>query len=300
MVTLQFRMMDLAILLSCVLPISCQVLNDQTEVGVAGDETEVGVVGAEAEVGVMVSQMVRHHLEDCHLVVLTTTQHSHVFYNILRHLSEGMVAGVVVEAEWVFSLDHHLQGLWGDSRTTCRGLIFDITAKSNATSALQLLESSELWKSPETLVVVVGWKSGVKAVLLHHTFRNSINALYLALHSTTVTRNRNSLRKRVLGQQCESVESSVWIYRRCLYCNNGKADVKLIRKGNFTSVQEADSLFPDQFKNFMGHQFRIVSVQYFPYIDYERNTNLPGTTVTLSDSLDARLLDTFSVSMNFT
>ncbi|XP_069189679.1 glutamate receptor ionotropic, kainate glr-3-like [Procambarus clarkii] len=55
----------------------------------------------------------------------------------------------------------------------------------------------------------------------------------------------------------------------------------------------------DQFKDFMGHNFHVVSVPYFPYVDYQ-DTNVSGGTITLVDSLDARLLDTFSPKLNFT
>ncbi|XP_069936951.1 uncharacterized protein, partial [Cherax quadricarinatus] len=39
---------------------------------------------------------------------------------------------------------------------------------------------------PETVVVVVGRRNGVKDVLLHHSFRNTVNALYLTLHDLTL------------------------------------------------------------------------------------------------------------------
>ncbi|XP_042233809.1 glutamate receptor ionotropic, kainate 4-like [Homarus americanus] len=50
----------------------------------------------------------------------------------------------------------------------------------------------------------------------------------------------------------------------------------------------------------MGHKFKIVAVSYFPYIDYKRNSDKPGSEVTLKDSLDARLLEAFASVLNFT
>ena len=50
----------------------------------------------------------------------------------------------------------------------------------------------------------------------------------------------------------------------------------------------------------MGHQFRVVTKKYFPYIEYERITDLPGTLVTLKDSLGTRITDLLGRKLNFT
>ncbi|KAG7162357.1 hypothetical protein Hamer_G007875, partial [Homarus americanus] len=61
---------------------------------------------------------------------------------VYRHMGVGVAAGVVVEAGWVLSQDqlvqdHLLQGLWGDTRTTCRALILDLTAKTSTDVVLK-------------------------------------------------------------------------------------------------------------------------------------------------------------------
>ncbi|XP_042233419.1 glutamate [NMDA] receptor subunit 1-like [Homarus americanus] len=254
------------------------------------------------DVGVMVSQVVEHHLTGCHLVLITTTQHSHVFSSTSRHIRSTVEAGVVVEAGWVLSQDqqtqdHLLQGLWGDTRTTCRGLILDLTANDSAAFPLRFLESAMLWKLSETRVVVVGGRAEVKHVLLHHTLRNTVHAFYVALPDLTLhtpPRNSSSRLRKDLPQKA-SVSERVWVYRRCLYCNNGEADVQLILEPNITS-----SLFHNQFQNFRGHRMRIVSVPHFPYMDYERKINMRGGIVKPRDSLDTRLITSFSAALNFT
>ncbi|XP_071544962.1 glutamate receptor ionotropic, delta-1-like [Panulirus ornatus] len=50
----------------------------------------------------------------------------------------------------------------------------------------------------------------------------------------------------------------------------------------------------------MGHKFRIVTVPYFPYMDYDRKSRLENNRVTTRDSLDMRLINTFSETLNFT
>ncbi|KAG7162347.1 hypothetical protein Hamer_G007863, partial [Homarus americanus] len=113
---------------------------------VGGPVEQVGV-----DVGVMVSQVVEHHLIGCHLVLISTTPHSHVLSILIR-----------------------------------------------------FLVSAKLWKFPETRVVVVGGKPGVGDVLLHHIFRNTVHALYLAFSDiapNTPPRLGNSRLRKSLPQE---------------------------------------------------------------------------------------------------
>ncbi|XP_071524235.1 glutamate receptor ionotropic, delta-1-like [Panulirus ornatus] len=50
----------------------------------------------------------------------------------------------------------------------------------------------------------------------------------------------------------------------------------------------------------MGRKLRIVTVPYFPYMDFRRDRDVPGTTVTPKDSIDTRLIYTFAKALNFT
>lgn len=50
----------------------------------------------------------------------------------------------------------------------------------------------------------------------------------------------------------------------------------------------------------MGHKFRIVTVPYFPYMDYDRKSRDHSNKVMPRDSLDVRLINTFSKALNFT
>ncbi|XP_071536195.1 uncharacterized protein [Panulirus ornatus] len=151
-----------------------------------GPEAKVAV-----DVAVMVRQVVKQHLSGCHLVLVTTSSDSNMFSNILRSMKTSVDGVVLVEAGKVFSQDqldqdHLLQGLWGDTRTTCRALILDLTSttsnnnyNNSAHLSLRLLELSGMWKLSDTRVVAVGGRVGVEAVLLHSSLRNTIHALYL-------------------------------------------------------------------------------------------------------------------------
>ncbi|XP_069943810.1 ionotropic receptor 21a-like [Cherax quadricarinatus] len=259
------------------------------------------------QVSVMVNQVVEHHLSGCHLVLITTSQHSHITSAILRNLAESVEAGMVVEAGSVsskYQLEQVLlfKGLWHDVRTICRGLIIDLTDTNSTSLVLGLLEESGLWMLPETVVVMVGGMSTVKEVLLHHSLRNTVNALYLALddvylHLPPLYQYKRLM--KVLTQE-RVKRRGVMVYRRCLFCNNGEADVQLIHLGNLHSFDLiTDNLFPDQFHNFNGHMVRVSSSRFFPYSDYTSQTGEQASLITLRDCIDSRLLSVFSSAYNF-
>ncbi|XP_042233417.1 uncharacterized protein LOC121873784 [Homarus americanus] len=288
----------LVVLAATVMTISSVASQDMV-----GPVEQVGV-----DVGVMVGQVVEHHLTGCHLVLITTTQHSHVFSSIIRHMGVSMEAGVVVEAGWVLSQDqvaqdHLLQRLLGEVKTTCRALILDLTTNNrSADIALRLAEVAGLWKTPETRVVVVGGMAGVKDVLLHHSLRNTVHGLYLALHDLTLhtpPRIGSSRLRKALPR--EGVSERVWVYRRCLYCNNGEADVQYFYQWNSTSFYHLSGfLLNEPLQNMMGQKLRVVTLPLFPYMDYSRINDEPGNMVAPKDSLDVRLISTFAAVFNFT
>ncbi|MPC61459.1 hypothetical protein E2C01_055531 [Portunus trituberculatus] len=51
---------------------------------------------------------------------------------------------------------------------------------------------------------------------------------------------------------------------------------------------------------FYGHQFRVVTLSHFPFIDYKPVNDYPGTVIHLTDSLNARMLRTLAFYLNFT
>ncbi|XP_042233750.1 uncharacterized protein LOC121873936 [Homarus americanus] len=262
------------------------------------------------DVGLVVAQTMKHHLTSCQVILITTSQHSHVFSSVLRHTSMYLEASLVVEAGLVFSQDqlaqdHLLQGLWGDSKTTCRALILDLTINTNNTQLiLSLLEAAGMWQLPETRVVVVGLarRAGVKAILLHHSFRNTAHVLYLAMHYPTLhilPRHGHLRLNKVIQVHAEYIR--VRIYRRCLYCNNGEADVQPVLQENITSTVElCRRIISDNehLQDMKGHKFFIVTRPYFPYMDYKPDTDDPETLITARDSLDIRVLNTLAVKLN--
>nr|XP_053634279.1 uncharacterized protein LOC128689814 [Cherax quadricarinatus] len=299
-------------LLGCrIVALAAAVVNSASilsqDVGEPVEQVSVMVNQVVEQVTVMVKQVVEHHLSSCHLVLITTSQHSHITSAVLRSLSESVEAGVVVEAGLMFSkyqLEQKLlfKGLWYDVRTTCRGLIIDLTDINSTSLVLRLLEESGSWMLPETVVVMVGGRSTVKEVLLHHSLRNTVNALYLALHDFNLHLPPLYQYKRLMKNltQERGKRRGVKVYRRCLFCNNGEPDVQLVHLGNLHSFHLiTDNLFLDQFSNFNGHMLRVSSNRFFPYTDYTSGTGEQDSLVTLTDCMDSRLLSVFSSAYNF-
>ncbi|KAK3887009.1 hypothetical protein Pcinc_002628 [Petrolisthes cinctipes] len=50
----------------------------------------------------------------------------------------------------------------------------------------------------------------------------------------------------------------------------------------------------------LGHKFNVITARYFPYMDYSPDSDKPGSTVTLQESVDANLLLSFADKLNFT
>ncbi|XP_069941780.1 probable glutamate receptor [Cherax quadricarinatus] len=262
----------------------------------------VGHVSSSMEqVGVLVKQ----HTSGCHLVLISTTNHSSVFSTIVKQLmeeGEGLVVvdvcqGNFKESRWL----DLLHGIWGDARLTCRALV--ILLNDTVTSlTFSFLEWCGISRRPEVSVIMVGGRERAKDVLLHYTLRNTLNILCIALHE------REYNQEPVLGSRLtkedhlsDREEKQVWVYGRCLYCNEGEARVQLLYQGTLSSVfQSSINFFPKQMDNMFGHTFHVVTLLYIPFINYEQVEQQPGSSLAPRDSLNIRLLETFATKLNFT
>ncbi|KAK4290420.1 hypothetical protein Pmani_036671 [Petrolisthes manimaculis] len=214
----------------------------------------------------MVEKVVKHHLNGCHLIFLTTTTRSPLVSSIIRQLGVvGVVADVTAESG---------DRLWGDQRTTCRAVILLTHNNNNNNNNTNLLlshvERIGLYKRSEVVVVGVGLRKDVKNVLLHPSLRNTAHALYLAFtpHTTTTTTTPFTT--------LTSTSTSTSAF----------------------TPHDTTSHETDQFRNFQGHVLRLTAVNYFPYVTFERETEEQETPVTFTDSVDVRILHTFTKKLN--
>ncbi|KAG7173882.1 putative Proteasome subunit alpha type-2-like 18, partial [Homarus americanus] len=132
-------------------------------------------------VSVAVKRIMTDYLAGCHLVIVSTTQHSPLDLNPTRTVYGGEVwRGVqAVDAVSLFTQDeadqqYLLQALLGDAYTLCHALVLDLT---NNTLALRFLEASRVWRDSDTSVILAGKTRGALDVLLHPGLRNTLRAL---------------------------------------------------------------------------------------------------------------------------
>ncbi|KAK3889333.1 hypothetical protein Pcinc_006650 [Petrolisthes cinctipes] len=272
-------------------------------------------------VGELVDQQQQQHTTDCHLLLLTSTPHSPFVSAFLRQVGSGVML-IEVKKEKKTDMKGQQQQLqpqllpetvWGNMKTTCRTLVLHLTPDTNTTNTLRMVEEAGLWNLPETRVVVIGDDTGtdLQRVLLHSTFRNTIHALYFAVHPSPTPPQQQSRRLHFnlathtawTAHGLDEVKVKVW--SRCLYCQGGKAEVQVVYSFSLTSPhlrRELDNtnLFSEHLSTFHGHRFTVTTVSHFPYIDYLKNEDQPGASVTLVDSIDTRLFNALSPVLNFT
>ncbi|XP_066970003.1 probable glutamate receptor [Macrobrachium rosenbergii] len=86
-----------------------------------------------------------------------------------------------------------------------------------------------------------------------------------------------------------------------MYCDGGEQGFRLVAEFNQRlGYVERGELFKDQFRDLMGHQFHISTLDWFPIIDFTRNSKNVSTTVTPQDSVDVRMLTAIAQTLNFT
>ncbi|XP_069999103.1 glutamate receptor ionotropic, kainate 4 isoform X2 [Penaeus vannamei] len=291
------------------------------------------------DVDVLVTQIVEEHLAGCYLVFVTTDDENPVFTSVFRSLLNNYEAGVVLDlrtARVGKNSDLLTELKAGDDKFACRVFIVVLGAGSDVSQPLNLLEDLNLFLWPYTRVLFVGSNGQVQDTLKDDALRNTVHALFLALDEGATTHDegvggggghgevggkvrglmareeREEEEGRVEGRGVERegegnggrirVKSRlVKCYLRCLFCNGGEVGVTLLdewsKDGGFLKKEE---LFPDQFRDMMGHQFKIVTLDWFPIMDFKRDSDEATSTVTPKDSVDVRMLESFASTLNFT
>ncbi|XP_064099441.1 glutamate receptor ionotropic, delta-2-like, partial [Macrobrachium nipponense] len=197
--------------------------------------------------------------------------------------------------------DQIRKAIYGESTTVCRVYVIDLTVNENNT-VLEFLEISQLWLWPEAKVVIAGIRQKVGDILFHSVFRNTYSIFYLGLSSDYPSVSVEEKRTKTLTSrnQLDSV-LHIWVFGRCLFCNNGKPKVQFLSSWSQGSeMPQLQIQSPRQIKSLEGHLVRMVSIVYFPYVDYEMGKDRQGSPVTLRDSLDKRIFEVIASCLNFT
>ncbi|XP_066962282.1 glutamate receptor-like [Macrobrachium rosenbergii] len=208
-----------------------------------------------------------------------------------------------------------LERMMGDSQ--CLSLLLDLT--NDADNVLRFVDKSYLYFWPTVRVLVVGSKGNMKTFLRNVSLRNTLRTYYLSLDERTITtlrslssgpRSNNSSRavsdfatklaRNRVDFNDGVVDAKAEIYFRCMYCKKGNPGIKKLHHWNLTETLGPISDFPDETKNFNGHQFNIICKQRIPLTDIDKNWGGPAGTVGPLDSLDVRINYAASGKLNFT
>ncbi|XP_064086071.1 glutamate receptor ionotropic, kainate glr-3-like [Macrobrachium nipponense] len=129
-----------------------------------------------------------------------------------------------------------------------------------------------LWVRPETKILLVGRKEEVQPTLWTPVFRNTVHPLYVGLSDLTFRALQN-----FSGQlQCLRINA-----------NNLCADQDFLNN-------------EDEAKSLHGLLLSIVTLPYFPYVDFQLNRRDLSRPALLEDCLGKRIIDAVSPVLNFT
>ncbi|KAK8381627.1 hypothetical protein O3P69_018612 [Scylla paramamosain] len=167
----------------------------------------------------------------------------------------------------------------GDSSFSCRVFLVDLSNGLDESLAFEFLESIHLYLWPYAAVVIYGKGEDMNAALRNNALRNTVHALYLA---TEKLQGGEERMYQVTLHTLASSGGGVWVkcFTRCLYCKAGECRAPPT--------------------DFSGHRFSIVTLDWYPFMDFRRDSTESATTVTPQDSLDVRILNTLTRTLNFT
>ncbi|XP_045129122.1 uncharacterized protein LOC123514931 [Portunus trituberculatus] len=289
-----------------------------------------GAAGGTTHLEGVVKRVAKHHLAQCYLVVVTTEEGAAALTPVARSLWEVFYPFLWVAVGAAATPASVVDGLRErDPRFSCRAFLLDLSRPADSIHQLKFLEDTHLHLWPETRVVGVGpplsAPADTRTLLTHPAFRNTPHVLYFALHAhdDPPDAQKSGLIPWGTEESCGAVVEEGWqergvpagacgeggsveVFRRCLYCLAGEAAVLLVTRwrggggGGGGGGDSSVDLFPDEFGNLAGHQFRIVSMDWYPFLSFRRDSNASDTTVTPLDSLDFRMLTAVSSVLNFT
>ncbi|KAK8399060.1 hypothetical protein O3P69_004262 [Scylla paramamosain] len=245
----------------------------------------------EAAVGGVVS-MVMQGLGECRLLLVTSTPVTDMLSHVLRLTRDGGAAcwTLVFFLAEVPDTDDILNNKREGSNNTSgtdghnEGGRKDINAsfKNSNQDIKRFLEKSGLWMLPETRVLVVGWDTSGTLLLQHPSLRN-IRHLFLLL--------------LLPADKGRTVE----LYRRCLFCSTRERGTELLLREKATlQLHVKQRLLLGRLVNLWGSLLTVITMDYFPHVDYHRSPNhQPGGKVLPKDCLDFRMVDAIASHLNF-
>ncbi|XP_066937507.1 glutamate receptor ionotropic, kainate glr-3-like [Macrobrachium rosenbergii] len=267
--------------------------------------------------GLVLSEIAVHTACGCHSILVTQGNGHLVIPSVIRNSFGSSNPLVVVDVSVLQQkeIEEELRGnLWGSPTFACRVMLIDLMGDDNY-SILRFLKMAKLWEWPETKILIVGKIQEVQTWLHHSIFRNSLHVLYgsfqeehadssaskyeriFPVHNEPTAHFHEETSERPDGHHRGY---SLQLFNRCLFCNRGGPHVRSLPSWSLGSkIPRLYLSSSEQIDNLHGVLLRVISVAYFPYSSYKLDSEEPGTTVTLLDSVDKRSFEVFSARANF-
>ncbi|XP_068238799.1 glutamate receptor ionotropic, kainate 3-like [Palaemon carinicauda] len=294
---------------------SSEWLTEETEVRRATAGLVSGVQNeGEFHLGSLVRQIYRTHMDGCHTLLVKDGNYNGIFNSVLRSLRETFIPEAILDLEFV-SLDPTSKLLLdlkrGEKEVICRVFLIDMTGSSNISQVIQFMDSIHLFLIPHTHLLFIGPREFVQETLMDEALWNTVQAFYLVLqgddedgHDSTIkpslSKEKSGSLSRMASKDYEKIKT-VTIYKRCFLCNNGELGIHPVQEWNpARELPKIHHLFDEPFRNMLGHRLNIVNLDWYPFVDFVRDSDEVATTVTPMDSLDVRMLRAISKALNFT
>ncbi|XP_042220292.1 uncharacterized protein LOC121865040 [Homarus americanus] len=261
------------------------------------------------EVAAMISDAVTHHLAGCHKVVLYVEPYGNLVEAVVKSLEEvrqvwelDTFLTTPPPSHTIFTTTHHHHA----TTTLCVAIIVlaDLQSVGRATKAVQ---RGRWFQGSHKQVLAYTGASLNLHTLTQHPYLGSGYGIVVV---SWWPREENALTQHHHQQQEEKEENEIsgprvyHLLSPCPYCRDGGAEVVLIdewQPGGCGFVL-GNSLYPDTFKNFQGHRFNIVTLEYAPFSCYDKASDggAEEGEVVLRDCVDTRILNALASTLNFT
>ncbi|XP_068223520.1 uncharacterized protein [Palaemon carinicauda] len=244
------------------------------------------------EVASLLSDVLVHHLDGCLKVIL----HKRSYFNqVVVEIIKSKTAEPIMTWDLDVFMDTEPSSVSLSTRAKkkkaitvyCVALVIlaDLQAVGQAT--LEIQRGNWFQGAEKRILAYAGSSLGLVQVAQHPTLGSGYHTVLVTVANAVIDQNKD-----------EKAGRTYILLRACPYCRDGHPETSVIDtwtpKRGFSRQRD---LFPDVFKNFNGHVFRIVTLEYAPFSCYEKTK---GRDVRLKDCVDTRMINAVAGTLNFT
>ncbi|KAG7156988.1 Ionotropic receptor 21a-like 13 [Homarus americanus] len=267
-----------------------------TDINVSKSQSSVSPLRS---TGDTMMQVVRQYLRQCLLVLRFVGNNDQGLKTVLRKMGEAMVPTFVLESP--ADQDNITDDEGGSSSVRvvsgCAAHILLLDpgadgAEGGADGAGGMLDSLLQQDAPVTA-------PRNYLFILAPYMRNEDDYTKTLLLHPRLPRHMDTFLLQPPDSQHPGVSDNVVVYGRCLHCEGGTEGVRVVARWAVGGLTHISPMFQDHIRDFHGHVFHTVTMDFAPFIDYTRTQDDPGGLTTPTDSMDVRILKEAARALNF-